>query len=95
MTNTITGANLITINAVAGDDYCIEYESGYNVNILNQTDGVITISLSADHAENETSAECLKLVEDAFYYDLCSRLSKNLYIASDGDGLISVVRTDR
>ena len=94
MTN-IKGTNLITINAESGEEYLIEYESGYNVNILNQTDGVITISPSADYAGDENSSECLKLTEDAFYYDLCSRLSKALYIASAGDGLISVVRTDR
>ena len=91
----IKGTNLITINAESGEDYCIEYESGYNVNILNQTDNIITVSPCSDYNEDEYSSECLKLTEDAFYYDLCSRLESSLYITSAGDGLISVVRTDR
>ena len=93
--HTITGSNLITINAEAGESYCIEYESGYGVNILNQTDNVISVSPKADFAEDSISSECLKLTEDAFYYGFHSKLSKSLYIIPAGGGLISVVRTDR
>ncbi|MCH5211605.1 MAG: hypothetical protein J1G06_01180 [Oscillospiraceae bacterium] len=93
--NTIKGTNLITINAQARETYCIQYESGYSVNILNQTDGIISVAPKASYAENDTSSECMKLTEDAFYYDFCSRLDKNLYITSGGDGYISVIRTDR
>ena len=93
--NTIKGSNLITINTEAGETYCIQYESGYSVNILNQTDGVISVSTKENYTENETSAECMKLTEDAFYYNFRSRLSDSLYITSDGEGYTTVIRTDR
>lgn len=93
--NTITGSSLLTINAEAGETYCIEYETGYNVNILNQSSDIISVSTQPSYAEDETSSECLVLTEDAFYYDLCSRLSKRLYITASGNGYVSVVRTDR
>ena len=93
--NTITGTNLLTISAEAGETYCIDYKSDYSVNILNQTDGIISVSTQADYAEDTVSSECMKLTEDAFYYNFRSRLSDTLYITSEGDGLISVIRTDR
>ena len=93
--HTIKGSTTITINAEAGKTYCINYKSDYSVNILNQTDGIISVSAKADYAADETSSECMKLTENAFYYNFCSRLSDTLYITSEGDGLISVIRTDR
>ena len=93
--NTITGTNLITINALAGETYCIQYESDYSVNILNQTDGIISASPKASYDENEFSSECMKLTEDAFYYDFRSKQDKNLYITSEGNGYVSVIRSDR
>ena len=93
--NTITGTNLLTINAEAGVTYCIDYKSDYSVNILNQTDGIISVSTKADYASDETSSECMKLTEDAFYYNFRSRLSDLLYITSEGGGYIALVRTDR
>ena len=93
--NTITGTNLLTISAEAGETYCIDYKSDYSVNILNQTDGIISVSTNADYAADETSSECMKLTEDAFYYNFRSRLSDHLYITSEGEGYIALVRTDR
>ena len=93
--NTIKGTNLVTINAEVGETYCIEYESSFSVNILNQTDSIISVSTQTDYAEDGVSSECLKLVEDAFYYNFRSRLSDHLYITSEGDGYIALVRTDR
>ena len=91
----ITGSTTININAEAGETYCVDYKSDYSVNILNQTDGIISVSTKADYAEDEISSECMKLTEDAFYYNFRSRLSNCLYITSEGDGYIALVRTDR
>ncbi len=93
--HTITGSNLITINAEAGESYRIEYESGYRVNILNQTDGVIAVSPKANFAEDSIFSDRLMLTDDAFYYGFDSKLSNSLYITSTGNGLVSVIRTDR
>ena len=93
MTN-IKGERLITINAQYGETYCIQYESDYFVNILNQTDGVISVSPTAAYYEDENYSNCMKLIENAFYYDFCSKLNHTLFISSTGDGYITIVRTD-
>ena len=93
MTN-IKGEHLITINAHAGESYCIDYGAGYFVNILNQTDGVISVSTVESYKADNDHSCCMKLIEDAFYYDLDSRLYSTLYISSAGDGYITLVRSD-
>lgn len=91
---TFNGERLITINAHAGEEYCIQYEADYFVNILNQTDGVISVSPQKNYEDNSEYSNCLKLVDNAFYYDFGSRLYKSLYISAEGDGYITIVRTD-
>lgn len=93
--NSITGSKLLTIHAKAGESYCIIYESGYTVNILNQTAGNIMVSPSPNYGIHDNCSECLVLCENAFYYGLSERMEKTLFITAEAEGNITVVRTDR
>ena len=89
----IKGQRFFTINAIAGETYCISFESGYTVNITNQTDGIITISDCAYYQNNNTVSSCIKLAAQSFINGF-NHHSNTLYITAEESGYIVVVRTE-
>lgn len=87
---TIKGQNFFTINAIAGETYCIVYQHGYAVNIINQTDAIITISADEAYADDGVSALCVRLAPQSFLNGFRHHDNK-LYITPQESGDISVV----
>lgn len=87
----INGQKLLTIAATAGETYLIDYTNDVNVNIINQTDDSIRISLSDDYLQDDDHSCCITLHPNMFINYFKLRSSK-LYIESSGDGDIAVFR---
>ncbi|MGM9937498.1 MAG: hypothetical protein ACI38A_09150 [Candidatus Ornithomonoglobus sp.] len=90
--NTIKGQKLISIHAVAGETYAIQYEAPHTLNIINQTDDVISVSDKQVIRDDGTAADCIMLAEGAFINGL--KLSgSTAYITANGSGDIAIVRS--
>lgn len=88
----IKGQKILTIAASAGEVYAIKYEAPHTLNIINQTDGIISVSEQPTITDNGTVSDCVKLSDGAFVNGL--KLDGNtVYITADGSGNISVIRS--
>lgn len=88
---TIKGQKFLTISAEAGECYAIQYEAPRTINVINQTDDVISVSDKPVISDDGTAADCIRISDGAFVNGL--KLDSNTaYITSDGSGDISVVR---
>ena len=88
--NTIKGQKLLTITAVPGECYAICYEAPHTLNVINQTDDVISVSDRHTISDDGSAADCIRLAEGAFINGL--KLGGNMaYITSNGGGDISII----
>ncbi len=89
---TIKGQKLLTISAAAGESYAIRYEAPHTLNIINQTDDIISIAKKPAVNDDGTASDCIRLSDGAFVNGL--KLRGNIaYITAEGSGDISVVRS--
>ena len=92
---TIKGQKFLTVYAEANDIYEIEYvkKPTYGLNILNDTDGDIQISIDGDFASNadETAGLYITLPSGAAANDLAVPFS-TIYIKSAAAGNIVIER---
>ncbi|MGN0182419.1 MAG: hypothetical protein ACI4DP_08450 [Candidatus Ornithomonoglobus sp.] len=88
---TIKGQKYFTINATAGETYCISFEAGYTVNIINQTDGILTISPTEAYEDDGITASCIKLESQSFLNGF-THFGSKLYLTAEESGSIAVVR---
>lgn len=90
--NTIKGQTFLTITAVPGECYAICYEAPHTLNIINQTDDVISVSDKQVISSDGTAADCIRLVDGTFINGL-KLSSSTAYITANGSGDICIIRS--
>lgn len=88
----IEGNALMTLTANAGETYCVQYNSNYIVDILNETDGEIYISSDGDFNETGDTANYLTIPAGNGYnnYNHIYAFENKLYIKADTSGKICI-----
>lgn len=91
MTN-IKGERILTVSVEADETYAINYDGVFMVNIINNTDGILTVSETEQYFDDGTAAKCLRL-DAGMYFNRLRLQFGTLYITSEkaGDVLISEV----
>ncbi|MGN0182100.1 MAG: hypothetical protein ACI4DP_06775 [Candidatus Ornithomonoglobus sp.] len=89
--NSIKGQKLLTIHLSPGDVYEIDYVNNVEINIINQSSDVITLSACANCTENDSVSQYVELPAYAFLNDFRLDSSK-LYITASGYGNVSLYR---
>ena len=89
----VTGANALTIEAAAGETYCITYETNCAVDISNQTDGQIYISDNNDFTVENGIGKFIKLAGGTNYNGYRPYIGDpfNVYIYTEKAGNVSVI----
>lgn len=91
--NAVKAQKFLTINAVAGEVYQINYEAPHTISIINDTDGGITISDKETFSDGGTFSNCIRLPADSYYNNL--QIPFNSFcISVEESGYISVVTVE-
>ena len=89
---TINGNRIMTVSVNSDETYAIKYNGIFMVNIINNTDGTLTVSETENYHDDGASANCLRL-DAGMYFNRLRMQFGTLYITSErsGDVIITEV----
>lgn len=88
------GQQAMSISVSAGDVICINYDLISSLNIVNLTEGAIFVSEENDFEVSNNVGNFLTITDGNSYneYFFYKNKKNKIYIKSDANGIVSVVR---